>query len=474
MREKLINVKYLVVVFLAAAVLVMGVSCSNEAITDETTTASVEGVGHAAAVGDTCWVTEVAQSTNYGGSTADKCEVYCEVASTNVRCCDGTAGGGESCSAAVSVGAGQYYVFSRGTQIATTDKVWVKVNGVVKNGTEGPFNCTSGNSKLRCSDNDNYSFASCGTPDLGTGSLCQATCGNSVLDRGELCDDGNTTSGDGCSSTCAIEYCGDGVTNNTNEACDDGADNGTGDGKCLLDCSAVQTCGNGVTNGTEQCDTSGASSTCDANCTLASCGDGDLNTVRGEACDDGNRLNGDGCTKTCAIDTRTAFCSSSAGTYGDGSAGAVYTAQQIEDLLFWLNNATQAQIDACTYIDSTEAAAIYAAKPFHAIGTIGSDEATGAQAGHIDSVAGISEAASDNDLVGLRNCVTATQTCSSVCGNGILNSGEQCDDGGQSADCNSNCTLAGCGDGVVNSSYGESCDDGNTVSDDGCSSACKE
>jgi cysteine-rich repeat protein len=269
------------------------------------------------------------------------------------------------------------------------------------------------------------------------------------------------------------EYCGDGVTNN-NETCDDGALNGTGDGKCLLDCSAVQSCGNGVTNGTEQCDTSGESSTCDSNCTLASCGDGDLNTTSGEACDDGNRLNGDGCSKTCAVTYLPLYCGEAAGTYGDGSAGAAYTSQQIEDLLFWINGATQAQIDACTYVDSTEAAALFNGKPYHAIGTIGSDEATGAQAGHIDSASGISEAASDNDLVGLRNCVTATQTCSEVCGNGILNSGEECDDGGQTADCNSDCTLAGCGDGVVNTSAGESCDDGNTVSGDGCNSICKE
>jgi len=143
-------------------------------------------------------------------------------------------------------------------------------------------------------------------------------------------------------------------------------------------------------------------------------------------------------------------------------------------VLTFVNNATQAQIDACVYIDSTEAAAIFNGKPYHDIGTIGADEATGAQAGHIDSAASISEAASDNDLVGLRNCVTATQTCASVCGNSVINAGEQCDDGTQTSVCNSNCTLAGCGDGTVNAAAGESCDDGNKVSGDGCSSTCKE
>ena len=38
-------------------------------------------------------------------------------------------------------------------------------------------------------------------------------CGNNVLDtsRGEVCDDGNTASGDGCSNLCQREVCGDHV-----------------------------------------------------------------------------------------------------------------------------------------------------------------------------------------------------------------------------------------------------------------------
>nr|PZN26627.1 MAG: hypothetical protein DIU78_07230 [Pseudomonadota bacterium] len=31
------------------------------------------------------------------------------------------------------------------------------------------------------------------------------TCGNSRVDPGEACDDGNTQSGDGCSATCCLE-----------------------------------------------------------------------------------------------------------------------------------------------------------------------------------------------------------------------------------------------------------------------------
>ena len=36
-------------------------------------------------------------------------------------------------------------------------------------------------------------------------SSAHAVCGNGVLDSGEACEDGNTTNGDGCDNTCAIE-----------------------------------------------------------------------------------------------------------------------------------------------------------------------------------------------------------------------------------------------------------------------------
>jgi len=59
-----------------------------------------------------------------------------------------------------------------------------------------------------------------------------------------------------------------------------------------------------------------------------------------------------------------------------------------------------------------------------------------------------------------------------TCGNGIAEAGEQCDDGNTvSGDgCSATCTLEFCGDGTVNGS--EVCDDGNNVSGDGCSSDC--
>jgi len=59
-----------------------------------------------------------------------------------------------------------------------------------------------------------------------------------------------------------------------------------------------------------------------------------------------------------------------------------------------------------------------------------------------------------------------------VCGNGFVEGDEACDDMGESATCNDDCTLAECGDGVLNVTAGEECDDGNTVAGDGCGPTC--
>jgi cysteine-rich repeat protein len=61
-----------------------------------------------------------------------------------------------------------------------------------------------------------------------------------------------------------------------------------------------------------------------------------------------------------------------------------------------------------------------------------------------------------------------------VCGDGVVNAkaGEQCDTEGSSVSCDDDCTVAFCGDGTVNPMAGELCDDGNDVSGDGCNTDC--
>ena len=74
----------------------------------------------------------------------------------------------------------------------------------------------------------------------------------------------------------------------------------------------------------------------------------------------------------------------------------------------------------------------------------------------------------------------AAQLPEGVCGDGVLNRGEACDDANDAQDdaCLSDCTLARCGDGVIRRDLGprdegyEICDDGNQIDEDACTSEC--
>jgi cysteine-rich repeat protein len=65
------------------------------------------------------------------------------------------------------------------------------------------------------------------------------------------------------------------------------------------------------------------------------------------------------------------------------------------------------------------------------------------------------------------------------CGDGIVDTtnGEQCDQGASNsnapnATCRTTCQAQKCGDGIVDNTRGETCDDGNTANGDGCNSTC--
>ncbi len=63
-----------------------------------------------------------------------------------------------------------------------------------------------------------------------------------------------------------------------------------------------------------------------------------------------------------------------------------------------------------------------------------------------------------------------------VCGDGVLDPGEACDDGDGNSDnatCTLGCALAVCGDGLVQNGV-EACEDGNAANDDLCVTGCKE
>ncbi len=60
-----------------------------------------------------------------------------------------------------------------------------------------------------------------------------------------------------------------------------------------------------------------------------------------------------------------------------------------------------------------------------------------------------------------------------VCGDGVVGSPEECDDGNRTSGdgCDANCVAEYCGDGIVNGGT-ERCDDGNATSGDGCDEDC--
>jgi MYXO-CTERM domain-containing protein len=61
---------------------------------------------------------------------------------------------------------------------------------------------------------------------------------------------------------------------------------------------------------------------------------------------------------------------------------------------------------------------------------------------------------------GIDNLIVGDGFDATPCGDGITDAPEQCDDAGESATCDPNCTFASCGDNTLNVSAGEACDEG--------------
>jgi len=149
----------------------------------------------------------------------------------------------------------------------------------------------------------------CDDGNVASGDGCSADCrsnemcGNGTVDPqvGEACDDGNDVDGDGCQTNCARPECGDGIQDD-GEACDDG-NNESGDG-CSAACISDESCGNNVIDlvNDEQCDDGAfeVGDGCGATCKIEVCGNNIMDP--GEVCDDGNTLSTDGCRADCLSD----------------------------------------------------------------------------------------------------------------------------------------------------------------------------
>jgi fibro-slime domain-containing protein len=144
-------------------------------------------------------------------------------------------------------------------------------------------------------------------------SVCREVCGDGVATRSESCDEGalNGTGYGVCSATCTPgPRCGDSVVDEAGgEACDNGLNvdrYSTSPDACGPGCTQPSVCGDAVIDSSfgEQCDDGKNDDSyggCSPACGLGPrCADGILNGP--EECDDGNRLNGDGCNLGCRIE----------------------------------------------------------------------------------------------------------------------------------------------------------------------------
>lgn len=153
----------------------------------------------------------------------------------------------------------------------------------------------------RPQDGDNDETAIC---DIGA---YEVTCGDSIVDGFEDCDNGDANSdvlANACRTICSDPKCGDGVVD-TDESCDD--DNLINTDSCLNTCAA-SSCGDGFIQTGESCDDGDDNSdsladACRTTCVEPSCGDGVIDD--GEACDDGNANNTDECTNSCTENTQS-------------------------------------------------------------------------------------------------------------------------------------------------------------------------
>ncbi len=248
-------------------------------------------------------------------------------------------------------------------------------------------------------------------------------------------------------------------------ACGDSGPGDTNDNNDNQNNTSSLLCGDGEIQGLEECDDGSENSdtepdACRSDCSLPHCGDGVVD--ENEACDDG-ASNSDAVPDACRSDCNEPRC-------GDGivdvvagelcDEGAALPTQTCSDacVVIYCGNGIVEEGETC---DDGNFASQDGCSP-----DCLSNETCGN--GYVD--AALNEQCDDSGESALCNadCTVAR------CGDGQINStaGETCDEGGETATCNVDCRAAACGDGVVNLAASEECDDGNLASRDGCSSGC--
>ena len=186
----------------------------------------------------------------------------------------------------------------------------------------------------------------------------------------------------------------------------------------------------------------------------------------GEGCDDNNSTNGDGCSSVCIVETGYSCSGAPSSCSPICGDGLIKGSEGCDD-----DGTTSG--DGCSSSCAVETGYSCSGTPSSCSTTCG------------DGVPAGSEACDDSDNVSGDGCsssctVESGYTCSGTpsacisitCGNGVLQTGETCDGGGETLTCDSNCSSVSCGDGWKNATAGEECDDGNSSNTDACLTTC--
>ncbi len=228
---------------------------------------------------------------------------------------------------------------------------------------------------------------------------CSSLCGDGVVASNEECDIAGHTNDDvalmlGCVNCIQTSYCGNHILE-YGEGCDS-------DDSLCTNCK-LDTCGNGHVDSVEDCDSS-SDPLCNPNTCRWFCGDGIVQTDKGEECDKDSHNNDDG-SSGCTTQCKSPYC-------GDGVV-STYQGEVCDD---GMNNTTYGEgcMPGCMRM-----------APFCGDGIIQKDKGEACDLGKAGNMGDYGGCTSD--------CKRAP-----YCGDGIVNGDEQCD--GES-NCDVNCRL---------------------------------